>query len=170
MFTVLCFHPLIFEQKISSLTARIRLICPIKVSPLSLVELWNQIQAGLLAQESTIFSPSQLSQWIQKNLLFYSGGTAWDLHPTSLFIFIKNPYSIQFCLLSHNHFSFSTVYLAEKLCHFLISPSAASLGFFAFIIAETTAIPAIGLFFNTSIFPSFSPPIATTGSGTAWQI
>ena len=46
----------------------------------------------------------------------------------------------------------------------------AARGSSAFITAETTAMPAIGLFASTSILSAFKPPIATTGIGTARQI
>ena len=37
------------------------------------------------------------------------------------------------------------------------------------MMAETTAMPAIGLSHKMSILPAFKPPIATTGIGTARQ-
>ena len=53
---------------------------------------------------------------------------------------------------------------------FSFSALAASSGFFAFIIADTTAIPSIGLSFNTPQLSIFSPPIATIGIDTVLQI
>ena len=44
------------------------------------------------------------------------------------------------------------------------------LGFCAFIIADTTQIPAIGIPFKISIFSLLSPPIALAGIGTLLQI
>ena len=45
--------------------------------------------------------------------------------------------------------------------------SAAFLGSVAFMIADTTQMPAMGMPCNTSRFPMFRPPMALTGMGTA---
>ena len=59
-------------------------------------------------------------------------------------------------------------FIIERIFDF--NSEAAFSGFSSFIIAETTAIPSIGLFFKTSQLSLFNPPIARTGISTALQI
>ena len=49
------------------------------------------------------------------------------------------------------------------------SSRAAASGSALFMMAETTAMPSMGLPFKTSMFPAFKPPMATTGIGTLRQ-
>ena len=61
------------------------------------------------------------------------------------------------------------IYSVRILLNFFLICAAAAAGSAAFITAETTATPAIGLSDSTSMLSAFSPPIATTGIGTARQ-
>ena len=55
------------------------------------------------------------------------------------------------------------IYSVRILLNFSLICAAAAAGSAAFITAETTATPAIGLSDSTSMLSAFSPPIATTG-------